>query len=140
MKKSKKAPKVDPFLEGLMQKLLDRLVGIEKQLATLISQTKHKSNGTPETPKPHHDRTMYEAVCADCHKVCEVPFKPSEDRAVYCKECWARRKSGNKGPSLTPVVLRPKPVSKLGLPPAAPPPAAPKKTKKTAAKKSKKKK
>jgi CxxC-x17-CxxC domain-containing protein len=35
-------------------------------------------------------------VCADCQKTCEVPFKPDGSRPVYCKECWAKRKSIRK--------------------------------------------
>jgi CxxC-x17-CxxC domain-containing protein len=37
-------------------------------------------------------REMHKAVCADCGQECEVPFKPSGDRPVYCRECWAKRK------------------------------------------------
>jgi CxxC-x17-CxxC domain-containing protein len=32
--------------------------------------------------------TMYQAVCADCGQPCEVPFKPSGDRPVYCSNCF----------------------------------------------------
>lgn len=34
------------------------------------------------------EREMHKAVCADCGKECEVPFKPSKDRPVYCQECY----------------------------------------------------
>ncbi len=37
-------------------------------------------------------RQMYKAICADCGKECEVPFKPTEGRPVYCKECWAKHR------------------------------------------------
>jgi len=37
-------------------------------------------------------REMHKATCADCGKECEVPFKPSGDRPVYCKECWQKHK------------------------------------------------
>jgi CxxC-x17-CxxC domain-containing protein len=37
---------------------------------------------------------MHAAVCADCGADCEVPFKPTEGRPVYCRECWLKRKSG----------------------------------------------
>lgn len=33
------------------------------------------------------ERQMYPAVCAECGKETEVPFKPSEDRPVYCRDC-----------------------------------------------------
>ncbi len=37
-------------------------------------------------------REMHKAVCADCGKECEVPFKPSGDRPVYCRECFQKHK------------------------------------------------
>ena len=37
-------------------------------------------------------REMHKATCSDCKKECEVPFKPSGDRPVYCKECFAKRR------------------------------------------------
>ncbi|MEK7580275.1 MAG: CxxC-x17-CxxC domain-containing protein [Patescibacteria group bacterium] len=36
------------------------------------------------------ETSMHEAVCAECHKDCQVPFKPSGDRPVYCKDCFAK--------------------------------------------------
>lgn len=44
-----------------------------------------------------HERVMYQAVCADCRKDCELPFKPTGERPVYCKECFAKRKSDRQG-------------------------------------------
>lgn len=41
-------------------------------------------------------REMHKAVCADCQKECEVPFKPSGDRPVYCKDCFSKRKGGGR--------------------------------------------
>ena len=38
-------------------------------------------------------REMHKATCADCKKECEVPFKPSGDRPVYCRECFSKRKN-----------------------------------------------
>ena len=37
-------------------------------------------------------REMHKAICSECNKECEVPFKPSEDRPVYCKECFSKRR------------------------------------------------
>ncbi len=41
-------------------------------------------------------REMHKATCAECNKECEVPFKPSGDRPVYCKECFSKRKGGDR--------------------------------------------
>jgi len=35
-------------------------------------------------------REMHKAVCADCKKECEVPFKPTEGRPVYCRDCYRK--------------------------------------------------
>ncbi|MBU0906665.1 MAG: DNA-directed RNA polymerase [Nanoarchaeota archaeon] len=37
-------------------------------------------------------REMHKAVCDECKKECEVPFKPTEGKPVYCKECYAKHK------------------------------------------------
>ena len=33
-------------------------------------------------------REFFKAVCSDCGKECEVPFKPTEGRPVYCRDCF----------------------------------------------------
>ncbi|HML01931.1 MAG TPA: CxxC-x17-CxxC domain-containing protein [Candidatus Bathyarchaeia archaeon] len=38
------------------------------------------------------NREMHKAVCAECRKECEVPFKPDGSRPVYCRECYAKRR------------------------------------------------
>ncbi len=41
-------------------------------------------------------REMHKATCADCKKECDVPFKPSGDRPVYCKECFSKRRDSGR--------------------------------------------
>lgn len=38
----------------------------------------------------------FKAVCAECKKECEVPFKPSGDRPVYCRDCFSKRKNSGR--------------------------------------------
>ena len=38
------------------------------------------------------NRTMHKATCADCGNECEVPFEPKEDRPVYCRDCFRKRR------------------------------------------------
>lgn len=35
-------------------------------------------------------REMHKATCSKCKQECEVPFKPSEGRPVYCRDCFAK--------------------------------------------------
>ncbi len=37
--------------------------------------------------------SMHKAVCSECGKTCEVPFKPTGDKPVYCKECFGEKKN-----------------------------------------------
>ena len=36
------------------------------------------------------DREMFVATCAACGQEARVPFRPREDRAVYCSDCFAK--------------------------------------------------
>ncbi len=33
-------------------------------------------------------REMFPATCSSCHKSCEIPFRPSGERPVYCRDCF----------------------------------------------------
>jgi len=37
-------------------------------------------------------RQLYEVKCSDCGKSTQVPFNPSGDRPVYCRDCYMKRK------------------------------------------------
>lgn len=37
-------------------------------------------------------REMHKATCSDCGNECEVPFKPTEGKPVYCRTCYAKHK------------------------------------------------
>ncbi|HLD55222.1 MAG TPA: CxxC-x17-CxxC domain-containing protein [Candidatus Nanoarchaeia archaeon] len=37
------------------------------------------------------NREMYDATCAKCNKKCQVPFKPSGNKPVLCKDCYVRK-------------------------------------------------
>ena len=37
--------------------------------------------------------TMHQAICAQCGKPCEVPFRPTDGKPVYCNVCFGAKKS-----------------------------------------------
>ena len=56
-------------------------------------KTEETSEDSENSEKKQVDklgREMYKAKCADCGKDCEVPFKPSGDRPVYCRDCYRK--------------------------------------------------
>lgn len=38
------------------------------------------------------ERRMYDAVCSECGKPCQVPFQPSNDKPIYCSDCFRSRR------------------------------------------------
>ncbi|MDP3804282.1 MAG: hypothetical protein Q8Q87_01880 [Candidatus Omnitrophota bacterium] len=104
-------------IEGLIVQVQQQLTYLDKKIDTLISQTSAKPFEVRERPQPfgrsqpfrrfdqpgrqgevrqtnnYMERVLHKTICANCRKECEVPFKPSGGRPVYCKECFAKRKA-----------------------------------------------
>lgn len=38
-------------------------------------------------------RKMYDVVCSECGAQTKVPFKPTEGKEVFCKECFLKRQA-----------------------------------------------
>ena len=41
---------------------------------------------------PGGQRQMYEVTCAECGKQTEVPFRPTGEKPVYCRDCFNKNK------------------------------------------------
>lgn len=102
----------EPDIWDAMLKIREQLMALDRKmdlvLARTSTQTSIQSSTQPRQQPPvvkpvpnnhpQHQpqgRPVYRATCADCQKACELPFKPSGDRPVYCKECFAKRRAGN---------------------------------------------
>lgn len=62
-----------------------------------------KFGGASQGPRRGHEYRdsgmrpqLFRATCTGCHAACEVPFQPSGDRPVYCRNCF--RKDEESGP------------------------------------------
>ena len=40
-----------------------------------------------------HGRQLFEVDCSSCGNKAKVPFKPSGDRPVYCRDCYMKQRS-----------------------------------------------
>jgi len=40
-------------------------------------------------------RQMHKTICSSCGKDCEVPFKPSGDKPVFCSNCFEKNRGGS---------------------------------------------
>ncbi len=114
MKKSAKIKKpdvqeaVETDIAGLIIKVMQQITFLDKKIDALIAQSaarpaEARPSAAPFQHSGRHerhdqgrpdfrDRILHKAVCADCSKECEVPFKPTGNRPVYCKECFSKRK------------------------------------------------
>lgn len=49
-------------------------------------------------------REMFDAVCSECGNHCQIPFRPSQGKPVYCSNCFEKveadrdREHGNDRP------------------------------------------
>ena len=55
-------------------------------------QTRNQGGGGSYS---RQQREMFPAVCATCGKETTVPFQPSGDKPVYCRECYQPRTRSN---------------------------------------------
>jgi CxxC-x17-CxxC domain-containing protein len=110
----KKQLKNEADIFGLMTRIQEQLTALDRKVDSLINKPLPQPMAVRPAPKPffqqsnnsqvhgsgrqndhHNGRPMFRATCADCKKECELPFRPTGDRPVYCKECFQRRKVGN---------------------------------------------
>ena len=107
----KKKAHNDPDIVEIMNKIQEQLAVLDRKLDTFMTksltelaqaraaqkpvQSVHVPPSAPRPIQQHPARQMYAVICYDCGKDTEIPFKPSGDRPVYCKECFAKRRSGH---------------------------------------------
>ncbi|AFQ44477.1 MULTISPECIES: zinc-ribbon domain containing protein [Desulfosporosinus] len=56
------------------------------------ARKQNRNNGGGYSRQP---REMFSAICATCGKETTVPFQPSGDRPVYCRDCYQPRSRNN---------------------------------------------
>lgn len=54
---------------------------------------KQQRNSYGNSRYNREDRPMFKAVCASCGQETTVPFEPTGDRPVYCRDCYQARRN-----------------------------------------------
>jgi len=100
------SPQVETDLAGLVNKMYEHLVAIEKKMDTLISRSsdrapdgnrfqksgprfRHSDREGARNDDRSREKNFTQAVCTKCGKECEIPFRPTGDRPVYCRDCFS---------------------------------------------------
>ena len=99
---------VEQDLAGLVSKMQQQLISLEAKIDTLINRPQaqpqqrsfeQRSFAPRSFDRPRYNdrqqRNSFKVICADCNKECEIPFKPSPGRPVYCRECFSKHKSNS---------------------------------------------
>ncbi len=101
---------ITPDIIGMISEVQRQLAALEEKVDTLINRPGQPSErhfpkpnrsfgrssgyGRPRSDEGFKERSFTKVICAECGTECEVPFKPSADRPVYCRDCFAKRKGG----------------------------------------------
>jgi CxxC-x17-CxxC domain-containing protein len=65
-----------------------------------------KSSGSRQQRLRHAERQMHQAVCAACGASCQVPFRPTSDKPIYCDNCFGKVGSSNQSDKVSQDVLQ----------------------------------
>ena len=83
-------------MKKILIKMQQQIASLEAKVDTLIARSSPRPveiKPSPGQGNNFRERILHKAVCADCKKECEVPFKPTGGRPVYCKDCFSKRKA-----------------------------------------------
>jgi len=109
---------VESDIAGLISKVQQQLFSLEKKVDILINQSSDRSSERKSFSRPFkrfdrdnrrdnrfekgrkrensNDGSFSKAICAECKKECKVPFKPRDNRPIYCSDCFSKRKDDNR--------------------------------------------
>ena len=109
-------PLGQPDISGVIGKIQQQLTFLEQKLDTLIAKSAQGASERKEYGRSsrrfdnsfrHYrggrdnsfqERSFTKAICAECKTECEVPFRPTGDRPVYCKDCFSKRQDREGAP------------------------------------------
>jgi len=57
---------------------------------------KRRDFGSRDSDRP---RIMHKTICSNCGNECEVPFKPTGSKPVFCRDCFQNQRSSDSARS-----------------------------------------
>ena len=53
----------------------------------------NRSNDRPRRDFAPREMVQGDWECSECGtKITELPFEPAQDRPIYCRECWSKKR------------------------------------------------
>lgn len=80
-------------MKKILIKMQEQIASLEAKIDTLLTRSAPRPVEMKKQENNFRERTLHKAICADCRKECEVPFRPTGGRPVYCKDCFSKRKA-----------------------------------------------
>lgn len=65
----------------------------EKGLVNTPKRCSNCRNSRKRMSPKRPQKRMYDVICSGCNCETQVPFRPSEDKPVYCRECFNRART-----------------------------------------------
>ena len=69
-----------------------------------------RSEGRSFDRSHSEERQMYDAVCSQCGKDCQIPFQPRPGREVFCSRCFEQNRGAETGRSEQRSFDKPRPI------------------------------
>jgi len=86
-------PKVDePKVEEKAEEAAPQPAADQPEAPAPAADAPVQSAGTDQ-----HGRQLFDVTCSSCGNKAQVPFKPSGDRPVYCRDCYMKQRNDNRG-------------------------------------------
>jgi CxxC-x17-CxxC domain-containing protein len=88
----KQALKNEADMLTLISQISSQITTLERKIDALINRP--SAQPPKPAPAPNHpkERPSFKIICADCNKEDSLPFKPTGDRPVYCRDCFSKRR------------------------------------------------
>ena len=71
------------------------LLNLTEQRSLLVKNKKKENKMAFDSNREFKPRETVKGdwKCSDCGtEITELPFEPAQDRPIYCRECWSKRK------------------------------------------------
>ncbi len=101
----------DVIIAPIKQEVITDLSALLGKPMPSVGKTPLRSDELRGAQPQSNTPILYDAICSNCDKPTQVPFKPDPEKEVFCKECYDKRKLEKRQQLSVPVKTVPKSFS-----------------------------